>query len=113
MPAESFDLLRRDRRSLSGEVGGTQANLFGGLVPQRPRRPQTVLQCPSAAEKIKSAYVSRVLRLTLLAPDIVEAILEGQRPKMTLPMTINGGCRLRGTSKAPSIYLPGSAAGPL
>jgi len=40
----------------------------------------------AAAEKINSSYVSRVLRLTLLAPDIVEAILDGQQPEgMTLP----------------------------
>ena len=32
------------------------------------------------AEKINSSYVSRVLRLTLLAPGIVEAILCGQQP---------------------------------
>lgn len=31
----------------------------------------------AAAEKINEAYVSRILRLTLLAPDIVEAILSG------------------------------------
>jgi len=31
----------------------------------------------AAAEKINSSYVSRLLRLTLLAPDIVEAILDG------------------------------------
>lgn len=31
----------------------------------------------AAAEKINPSYVSRVLRLTLLAPDIVEAILDG------------------------------------
>jgi len=30
------------------------------------------------AEKINSSYVSRVLRLTLLAPAIVEAILDGR-----------------------------------
>lgn len=40
----------------------------------------------AAAERINSSYVSRVLRLTLLAPDIVEAILDGRQPEgMTLP----------------------------
>jgi hypothetical protein len=40
----------------------------------------------AAAEKINSSYVSRVLRLTLLAPDIVEAILDGrQAAGLTLP----------------------------
>jgi hypothetical protein len=39
----------------------------------------------AAAEKINSSYVSRVLRLTLLAPDI-EAILDGRQPeRVTLP----------------------------
>ncbi len=39
----------------------------------------------TAAEKINSHYVSRVLHLTLLAPDIVEAILDGRQPaEMTL-----------------------------
>ena len=41
----------------------------------------------AAAEKINSSYVSRVLRLTLLAPDIVKAILDGRQPEgMTLPV---------------------------
>ena len=31
------------------------------------------------AEKINPSYVSRVLRLTLLAPDIIEAILDGRQ----------------------------------
>jgi hypothetical protein len=39
----------------------------------------------AAAEKINETYVGRVLRLTLLAPDIVEAILGGWQPtEMTL-----------------------------
>jgi hypothetical protein len=37
------------------------------------------------AESINSSYVARVLRLTLLAPGTVEAILDGrQPPDMTL-----------------------------
>jgi hypothetical protein len=40
----------------------------------------------AAAEKINSSYVSRLLRLTLLSPDIVEEILDGRQPEgMTLP----------------------------
>jgi hypothetical protein len=35
----------------------------------------------AAAEKINASYVSRVLRLTLPAPDIQEAILKGRQPK--------------------------------
>ena len=36
-------------------------------------------------ERIAPSYMTRVLRLTLLAPDIVEAILDGkQGPEMTL-----------------------------
>ena len=33
------------------------------------------------AEKLNSSYVSRIFRLTLLAPDIVEAILAGRQPR--------------------------------
>ena len=33
------------------------------------------------AENINPSYVSRVLRMTLLAPDIVEAILAGRQPE--------------------------------
>ncbi len=36
-------------------------------------------------EKLNTSYVSRVLRLTLFAPEHVEAILDGrQRPEVTL-----------------------------
>jgi ribosome-binding protein aMBF1 (putative translation factor) len=33
------------------------------------------------AEKIDRSFVSRLLRLMLLAPDIQEAIIEGRQPK--------------------------------
>ena len=33
----------------------------------------------AAAEKINASYVGRVLRLTLLGPDMVEMILNGQQ----------------------------------
>jgi hypothetical protein len=42
-------------------------------------RYQTV-QDLAEAEKINPSYIARVLRLTLLAPDIVEAILDGRQP---------------------------------
>ena len=32
------------------------------------------------AEKVNNSYLSRILRLTLLAPDIIEAILTGRQP---------------------------------
>ena len=45
----------------------------------------------AAAEKINSSYVSRILRLTLLAPDTVEAILDGRQAEgMTLPGVLAG-----------------------
>ena len=34
----------------------------------------------AATEKINPSYLSRILRLTLLAPDIVESVLNGQQP---------------------------------
>jgi hypothetical protein len=37
----------------------------------------------AAAEKINDSYVSRLLRLTLLAPEIVECVLNGQQPFRT------------------------------
>ena len=35
----------------------------------------------AASERINPSYVSRVLRMTLLAPEIVEAILAGKQPE--------------------------------
>ena len=45
----------------------------------------------AAAEKINPSYVSRVLRLTLLSPTMVEAILAGRQPEgVTLPGLMEG-----------------------
>ena len=48
-----------------------------------PRAPKAACSPPSRKSlrrKINASYVGRVLRLTLLAPDIVEAILDGRQP---------------------------------
>jgi hypothetical protein len=53
----------------------------------------------AAAEKINESYVGRVLRLTLLAPDIVERILDGRQPaEMTLAMLMRRFLRRDRTS---------------
>jgi DNA primase large subunit len=40
----------------------------------------------AAREAIPSTYMARVLRLTLLAPELIEAILDGRQPRtLTLP----------------------------
>lgn len=48
-------------------------------------KPYGTIEELTAAEKINASYVSRILGLTLLAPDIVEAVLNGEHaPKVTL-----------------------------
>ena len=45
----------------------------------------------ATAEKIDRSYVCRVLRLTLLAPEIVEAIMGGRQEEgVTLPALMKG-----------------------
>jgi hypothetical protein len=45
----------------------------------------TTIDEMAAAEGINPSYVSRILRLTLLAPDIVEAVLDGTHaPEVTI-----------------------------
>ena len=73
-----------------------------GHVPAKPRRDDTLLKALARAhrwrreiesgdcksitdlaeqEKVTSSFVSRMLPLTVLAPDITEAIVEGLQPK--------------------------------
>jgi hypothetical protein len=60
-------------------------------------------------EGIAPSYLTRVLRLTLLAPDIVEAILDGtQGPEITLARLLDGvpvewGEQRYGTGKPSSL----------
>ena len=90
----SFVIRKRGGRKLAIAADGT------ALAPPRPRIDGTLVKALArahrwnrllesgrygsaaelaAAEKINPSYVSRVLRLTLLAPDIVEAIVEGRQ----------------------------------
>jgi hypothetical protein len=39
-----------------------------------------MLQELARAKGVNETYVSRILRLTLLGPDVVEAILDGRQP---------------------------------
>jgi hypothetical protein len=50
------------------------------LNPSAARRHASVSEIGDA-ENISKSYVSRILRLALLAPDIVEAILDGRQSK--------------------------------
>lgn len=45
----------------------------------------------AAGEKIERGYLGTLLRLTLLAPELVEAILNGRQPEwLTLPRLLEG-----------------------
>ena len=89
-----FTIRKRGGRKLAIAADGTT------LAPPRPRIDGTLVKALArahrwnnllesgryssaaelaAAEKINASYVSRVLRLTLLAPDLVEAIVEGRQ----------------------------------
>ena len=89
-----FTIRKRGGRKLAIAADGST------LAPPRPRVDNTLVKALArahrwnkllesgrygsaaelaAAEKINPSYVSRILRLTLLAPDIVEAIIEGRQ----------------------------------
>ena len=85
-----FAIRKRGGRKLAIAADGST------LAPLRPRIDNTLVRAHrwnkllesgrygsaaelAAAEKINPSYVSRVLRLTLLAPDLVEAIVEGRQ----------------------------------
>ena len=58
--------------------GLARAHRWKGLLEERRDRSAGEL---AEAQSVARSFVNRLLRLTLLAPDIVEAILEGRPPK--------------------------------
>ena len=63
----------------------------------------------AAAERIDRGYLGRLLQLTLLAPDIVEAILDGrQPPDLSLPTLMEPFSAIWAEQR---LGLPGGAAG--
>jgi hypothetical protein len=81
---------RDDRSPLHSITSSARASTDGGTARPMARafRWRDMLESGeyatireiAAAEKINESYVGRVLRLTLLAPGIVEAILGGRQP---------------------------------
>ena len=55
------------------------------------------------AKGVNASYVSRLLRLTLLAPEIVEAILDGRQPVKVQLDSVLGVFRWSGTFRS-AIY---------
>ena len=93
--------------------GGTASVLTRALArAHRWKRMLEAGKCRSIAEiaeaeKIDRSFVSRLLDLTLLAPDIQEAILEGRQPKGIQLDELMGRCRRSGRSSgspAPSAH---------
>lgn len=65
------------------EIDGTMVNALARAFRWRRLMEEgvyTTCEELATAERINASYVSRVLRLTLLAPEVVEAILDGRNP---------------------------------
>ena len=61
----------------------------------------------AAAERIDRSYLGKTLRLTLLAPDIVEAVLDGREPpNLTLPALMGMFPPLWADQRAGNLLLP-------
>ena len=59
------------------------------------------------AKGVNTTYVSRILRLTLLAPEIVEAILDGRQPAELQLDDLLDGFRWNGRPAARTIRVTG------
>jgi hypothetical protein len=66
-----------------------RAPIAGGTC--RSPAPATVRDL-AKAERINEFYLGRILRLTLLSPSIIEAILEGRQPNSLASGTSKSKC---------------------
>jgi len=94
-------------------------NSSDAWAPARPRQDETLIRALARAhrwkqllehetyrstveiaeaEKVDRSFVNRLLRLTLLAPTIQEAILDGRQPKGMQLEELVRGCRAGGRS---------------
>ena len=109
--AHTGPILRRGWASINSSTISLQAC----LMSQRSRRASKALRYQklldegrhasisdmAAAEKIERGYLGTLLRLTLLAPGLVEAILNGRQPEgVTLPRLLEGVPAVWGEQKA-------------
>jgi hypothetical protein len=59
----------------------------------------------ATAEKLDRGYLGRILTLTLLAPDIVEAIMDGRHPRSIVLQTERAERFHRGASRRPRLLI--------
>jgi hypothetical protein len=85
-PDGTTDTWAAPRRRIDNAMVKAIARAFRWREMLESGQHQTIREI-AAAEKINESYVGRVLRLTLLAPRTVEAIVEGrQLANVTLPI---------------------------
>ena len=77
-----LDDSHRTRRKVVGHLASLRRTLFEAWSASLRHRADEVASVTELAERLNvdRSYVSRILRLNLLAPDIVEAIFAGREP---------------------------------
>lgn len=66
----------------------------------------------AAAERLERGYLGSLLRLTLLAPDIVSAILDGRQPEGLTFAVLDGGVPVGWDAQRGTLRANGRGSGP-